>query len=251
MGTRKDGLSMEHIPFAMPEKRGVLHQNWKKLTFLHWEVNPDELRKHLPAGLELDLFEGKAYVGCIPFIMEKVRPSMLPWIPGISTFGETNIRAYVTKNGIPGVFFLTLDAQSRVTCFYANRRYGLTYRHAKAKVHGSLEQGYHWTSKSSKGGYSLEGSAKSVGEIRQAKENTLEYFLFERYSLYTERRGLLHHGYTHHVKWWFSDGEVEIKTNSLVEHYELGIEDPLTPDLVHLSEGVEVVTWHIVPIVGE
>ncbi|RZD41124.1 MAG: hypothetical protein CXT70_05050 [Methanobacteriota archaeon] len=183
--------------------------------------------------------------------MEKVRPHMLPWIPGISTFGETNIRTYVIKDGIPGVFFLTLEAQSRVTCFYANRRYGLTYRHAKEKVHGSLEQGYHWHSKRSKGGYSLQGSAKSTSEARQAKEKSLEYFLFERYSLYTERQGLLHRGYTHHAKWWFSDGEVDIKSNSLLEHYELGIEDLLNPDLVHISEGVEVVTWHILPIAGE
>jgi hypothetical protein len=251
MGERKDGLSVEHIPFAMPEKRCALHQNWKKLTFLHWEIDPEVLRKHLPTGLELDLFEGKAYVGCIPFVMEKVRPHLLPWVPGISTFGETNIRTYVTKNGVPGVFFLTLEAQSRITCFYANRRYGLTYRHAKVKVSGDIEQSYHWSSKRTKGGYHLQGSSKSVGEARQAKENTLEYFLFERYSLYTERKGILHRGYTHHDKWWYYDGQAQINSNTLVEPYDLAIKDPKPPDHIHISQGVEVVTWHITPITGE
>ena len=251
MGTRKDGLSVEHIPFPMPDKRCALHQNWKKLTFLHWEVDPETLRKHLPAGLELDLFEGKAYVGVIPFVMEKVRPHMVPWVPGISTFGETNIRTYVTKNGIPGVFFLTLEAQSRVTCFYANRRYGLTYRHAKVKVGGDIERGYHWSSKRTKGGYSLQGSSKSIGEARQAKENTFEYFLFERYSLYTVRKGVLHRGYTHHNKWWYFDAQAEIDDNTLVEPYDLGIKKPLSPGHIHMSQGVDVVVWHITPISGE
>lgn len=250
MGTRKDGLPVDHIPFAMPKKRPALRQNWKKLTFLHWQVEAQLLRKHLPQGLELDLFEGKAYVGFIPFVMEKVRPNYLPPIAGVSTFGEVNIRIYVTKNGIPGVFFLTLEAQSRVTCFYANRRYGLTYRYAKVKVGGSIE-GYHWNSKRTKGGYSLQGTSHSIGEARQAQEKTLEYFLFERYSLYTIRNGRLHRGYTHHTKWWYYDAEVEVKNNTLAQPFQLGIDNPLSPDLTHISQGVEVITWHLMPVEGE
>ena len=91
MGTRKDGLEVDHIPFPMPETRWILRQNWKKLTFLHWRVDPALLRAHLPEDLELDLFDGEAYVGCIPFVMEDVRPSGIPAVPGISTFGEFNI----------------------------------------------------------------------------------------------------------------------------------------------------------------
>ena len=68
MVTRKDGLMVDHIPFPIPKVRPALRQGWKKLTFLHWEVEPDILRTHLPDDLELDLHEGKAYVGCIPFV---------------------------------------------------------------------------------------------------------------------------------------------------------------------------------------
>ena len=74
MGKRKDGLEVDHIPFPMPETRWILKQNWKKLTFLHWKVDPALLRTHLPDDLELDLVEGVAYVGCIRFVMEDVRP---------------------------------------------------------------------------------------------------------------------------------------------------------------------------------
>jgi hypothetical protein len=118
-------------------------------------------------------------------------------------------------------------------------------------VSGDIEQSYHWSSKRTKGGYHLQGSSKSVGEARQAKENTLEYFLFERYSLYTERKGILHRGYTHHDKWWYYDGQAQINSNTLVEPYDLAIKDPKSPDHIHISQGVEVVTWHITPITGE
>ena len=245
MVARKDGLLVDHIPFPMPEGRWILRQNWKKLTFLHWEVEPDLLRPHLPEGLEIDLFDGKAYVGCIPFVMEKVRPAGLPAVPGISTFGEFNIRTYVIKDGVPGVFFLTLDAQSRVTCFYANRRYGLAYRYAKAKVTGTLASGYSWSSTRAKGGNALLGSAKPTSEVRQAEPGTLEYFLFERYSLYTAHNNRLRHGYTHHIKWLYTDAVADVKTNTLVEGYNLGIADATAPDLIHMSEGVDVVTWHL------
>ena len=106
---------------------------------MHWKVDIKSLEPHIPEGLEIDLFNGDAYIGVIPFIMEKVRPRGLPWLPFISTFGEFNIRAYVTKDGIPGVLFLTLDAQSRVTCFHAPRSYGLPYRYAKCNVHVDCE----------------------------------------------------------------------------------------------------------------
>ncbi len=251
MVKRKDGLSVAHIPFPMPESRWILRQNWKKLTFLHWEVDPDSLRAHLPDGLEVDLHEGKAYVGCIPFVMENVRPAGLPAVPGVSTFGEFNIRTYVVKNGIPGVFFLTLDAKSRVTCFYANRKYGLAYRYAKASVKGTLSTGYVWDSVRSSNGVGLSGFSKATSEVRQAEEGTLEYFLFERYSLYTEHKNRLRHGYTHHVKWWYADAEATIRTNTLMESYDLGIADAKAPHMVHMAEGVNVVTWHLLPLEDE
>jgi uncharacterized protein YqjF (DUF2071 family) len=251
MVTRKDGLMVDHIPFPIPKVRPALRQGWKKLTFLHWEVEPDILRTHLPDDLELDLHEGKAYVGCIPFVMEKVRPVFLPAVPGISTFAEFNIRTYVTKNGIPGVFFITLDAKSRVTCFYANKKYGLAYRYAKAKVSGSLQSGYSWSSIRSKDGVALSGSVKATSEVRQAEPDTLEYFLFERYSLYTVHKNRIYHGYTHHAKWWYADGEAKLETNTLVDSYDFGLKDTKKPDIVHLSEGVDVVAWHLLPLGDE
>ena len=241
-------LDCHHIPFAMPQRKSTLYQNWKHLTFMHWKVDAQLLEKHIPKGLEIDLHDGDAYIGVIPFIMEKVRPRGLPWVPFISTFGEFNIRTYVTKDGIPGVLFLTLDAQSRVTCFHAPRSYGLPYRYAKAKVQVHQEGRYSWSSRRKAGGESLIGTTNSSGPMEHAVQGSLEYFLFERYSLYTWHKGVLHSAYTHHQPWNYCVANVEVETNTLLESYNLGIDRTLHPEHIHMSPGVNVQTWNIEPI---
>jgi uncharacterized protein YqjF (DUF2071 family) len=215
---------------------------------MHWEVDPNVLRKHIPEDLEIELFDGKAYIGTIPFRMEKVRPRFLPSISLISNFPEFNIRTYVKKNGKSGVYFLTLDAQSYITCFYAPLSYGLPYRYAKCKFEKNEEGGYNWQSKRKEDGVSLKGESISRGPILQAEKNSLEEFLFERYCLYVYHKGETCRAYTYHEPWKYRVGEVEIIENSLTDSYNLGIKDIFNPDLVHVSEGVEVLTWNIKPV---
>ena len=241
-------INRDHLPFPMPDRPHALVQEWRNLTFMHWEVSPEKLQPHIPEGLEIDLFDGKAYVGTIPFQMRNVRPRLLPSVPGISTFPEFNVRTYVTKNGKPGVLFLTLDAQSRVTCFYAPRKYGLPYRYAKCNVHVESEKHYSWTSRRKDGGQSLIGTTKRLGPVERAAEGSLEYFLFERYSLYTWHNGVLKRAYTHHLPWKYSTAEVEMQSNTLLDSYNLNVKDSLQPEYIHMSPGVEVQTWNIEPI---
>ena len=92
-------MRTDHLPFPMPERAYSLDQEWKFLTFMHWEVDPKKLAKFIPDGLEIDLYDGRAYIGVIPFIMTNVRPRVAFSVPGISTFPEINIRTYVKRNG--------------------------------------------------------------------------------------------------------------------------------------------------------
>ena len=173
-------LRSDHLPFAMPSSKHALSQEWRYLTFMHWEVSIEKLQPHIPNDLEIDLFDGKAYVGTIPFLMKNVRPRLLPAMPGISTFPEFNVRTYVKKNGKAGVLFLTLDAQSRITCYHAPRKYGLPYRYAKCKI---TNQGdvYKWKSRRISDGAILSGQSQSKGDLMVAEKGSLEEFLFERY----------------------------------------------------------------------
>jgi hypothetical protein len=183
--------------------------------------------------------------------MEKVRPRKLPAISFISNFPEFNIRTYVSKNGKSGVFFLTLDAQSHVTCTYAPLAYGLPYRYAKCDHYTNKEGGCAWKSERKSDGVKLEGETNTKGPLLKAEKGSLEEFLFERYCLYVSKKGVTHIAYTCHEPWEYQEAEVQIKVNSLTESYGLGIENPLRPDLVHFSQGVEVLTWSIEPTENE
>ena len=233
----------DHLPFPMPPRHYAISQEWRDLTFMHWKVEPSRLQPHLPTGLAIDLFEGEAYVGVIPFVMKNVRPRGLPAVPGISTFAEFNVRTYVVKDGQPGVFFLTLDAKSLVTCMHAPRAYGLAYRYAKAKVKRQGEA-IAWRSRRSSDGAQLVGTSSPMGTEQVAQPHTLEHFLFERYCLYTEHKGCLRRAYVFHEPWVFHEGEVRLENNSLLESYGMGLE-VLVPDLIHVSKGLPVKTWSI------
>tara|TARA_Y100000590_G_scaffold190409_1_gene216675 strand:+ start:328 stop:951 length:624 start_codon:yes stop_codon:yes gene_type:complete len=199
---------------------------------------------YIPDGLELDLFQDKAYFSIIPFMMVGVRPRLALSIPGISTFPEFNIRTYVRHAGKAGVFFLTLDAQSRISCMFAQYLYGLPYRYAKGKldIHGST---YSWMSKRVKGGQEIIGSCIGTGDTMLAKPGSLDEFLLERYCLYTFHNNNLCIAYIHHNPWIFRKGKADFISNTLTESYDLAISDPLKPDLAHVSEGVLVHTWSI------
>lgn len=240
------GKSMrrDHLPFSMPNRSHSLIQEWRHLSFLHWEVDPNKLKQYIPEGIEIDFFEGKSFVGVIPFLMKNVRPRFLPAVPGISTFPEFNIRTYVKKNGKAGVLFLTLDAQSRITCAYAPRAYGLPYTYAKCKLKIEKDN-FNWESKRSKEGFELKGSCIAIGEEMQAMPNSLEEFLFERYSLYVKHKNSAKMAYTLHDPWKFKEAKAELSINTLTESYDLGIKNPLKPDYVHMSDGVYVHTWSI------
>ena len=102
-------------PTQRPRDRVVMYQKWRHLMFLHWAVAPAILRPLVPTELELDLFEGRAYVGLVPFTMKGVRPAGLPAVPALSNFHETNVRTYVHFQGRdPGVWFFSLDAANLI-----------------------------------------------------------------------------------------------------------------------------------------
>src|SRR5688572_26394727 len=98
-------------PTLEPDQQVFMYQNWHHLAFLHWEVPRAELQALIPPELTVDLFEGKSYVGLVPFTLTGVRPILLPPLPGVSSFHEINVRTYVHRDGRdPGVWFFSLDA---------------------------------------------------------------------------------------------------------------------------------------------
>mgnify|MGYP002017900935 CR=1 FL=1 len=237
-------IPTEHLPFPIPSRNHSLSQEWRNLTFMHWEVDINKLQPHIPDGLEIDTYGGKAYVGVVPFIMRNVRPRWFWPVPFISTFPEFNIRTYVKKDDIPGVFFLTLEAESVITCSYATKAYGLPYNYAKGSV-VKQDDTVSWLSQRKSGDMKLAGDTTISRTKTHAQAGSLEEFLFEKYSLYTCKDGSIMRGYTHHKPWEFCSAEVVLTNNSLTESFDFGIADYTSPDLVHYSDGVDVRTYSI------
>src|ERR1700756_58505 len=100
----------EHRPFALSPRPWMMRQEWHHLMFAHWAVDADALRALVPPQLELDLWEGNAYLAVTPFVVRRVRARARPALPVISHFAEINVRTYVRYDGMPGVFFFSLDA---------------------------------------------------------------------------------------------------------------------------------------------
>ena len=117
-----------------PPGRAVMRQVWRHLGFLHWPVARAAIAPLLPPGLQVDTFDGAAYVGVVPFTIPLTRTA-LGGLPIAPAFHELNVRTYVHRDGRdPGVWFFSLDAASRLAVAGARVAYGLPYFHARMSM---------------------------------------------------------------------------------------------------------------------
>jgi uncharacterized protein YqjF (DUF2071 family) len=228
-------------PTLRPEGRMVMYQRWRTLLFLHWEVPAEALARLLPPGLTLDTYEGRAFVGLVPFTMRGVRPAYLPPFPPLSDFHETNVRTYVHRDGKdPGVWFFSLDAANAIAVRLARAWFKLPYHYARME----LAREGPWISYRSERRWPAPVPARCAvrcapgGEAAASTPGTLQHFLVERYFLYTAHGGALWRGQVHHPPYQVRGAEVEGLDESLLA--AAGIQRPQVAPLVHFSDGVDV-----------
>lgn len=221
-----------------PSGRVAMKQTWSQLAFLHWEVPVAEVAKILPEGLEVDTFEGKTYVGLVPFTMTGVRPAWCCSVPGLSDFHETNVRVYVIgPDGTPGVWFCSLEAANRVAVSVARGWFGLPYFFAEMTIEDRAGLVCYESTRMGTG-ETCEVEVLERGATGLAEPGTLDFWLIERYVLYAMKRGDLWMGRVWHTPYEVARARCGICRDELVA--AAGIEVSGTPDLVHWSPGVEV-----------
>jgi uncharacterized protein YqjF (DUF2071 family) len=178
---------------APPDDRPVMRQVWRHLGFFHWPVPREAVAGLLPPGLEIDEFDGVAYVGIVPFTIPLSRSARLG-LPVAPAFHEANLRTYVHRGGRdPGVWFFSLEAQSRLAVAGARLGYGLPYFHARMsmEVDGApaAPTVVYRSNRTGRGpAAALSCRYGPVGLPAPAATGTLELFLVERYLLYSGGR---------------------------------------------------------------
>lgn len=249
MGARIDRIA----PSQRPRRWPVMRQKWCDLLFLHWSIPLKTLRPLVPPQLELDLFEGQAYVGLVPFTMKGVRPIGLPPVRGLSSFHETNVRTYVHhKRRDPGVWFFSLDAANAIAVVLAQRFFHLPYSHARMFLEQEASSKTDPTPSFLYAGVRLRPNPRPAsylihalpqGPVRTAEPDSLEHFLIERYLFYTLVDDRMCVGQVHHWPYPIRSAAVLSLDESLLAAAD--IPRPDLPPLAHFAAGVDVKVYAI------
>jgi uncharacterized protein len=237
----------EHRPYPLPKRPWVMTMAWLDLLFAHWSIAPEQIAALLPAGLELDTYEGRAWVGVVPFRMTDVGPRGLNWVPGVSAFPELNVRTYVTRGGKPGVWFFSLDAANMLAVRAARTGFSLPYYDADMRCE-SRDGWIEYRSERREPPGVFVGRYRATGPVYRSTPGTLESWLTERYCLYAaDRGGEIHRGEIHHRPWPLQPAEAEIETCTVTDAWgiTLGSEAPL----LHFVERIDTIAWLLEPAV--
>lgn len=233
------GASGQEYPGECPEvaSPAVMTQDWAFLSFLHWRYDADTVQSLLPRGLEVDLFDGSAWVGLVPFAM-RIKVGPLPPLPYATIFPETNVRTYVHgPDGRAGVWFFSLDVPRLAAALGARATYGLPYMWSDMAVdRGATQVTYrlwrHWKA------WPPTTSRVTV-EVGEAIEehSELEHFLTARWRLFNHVAGSLWTATVEHRPWPLRQARAIDIVDSLVP--ATGLPAPQGEPLVHYSPGVQ------------
>ena len=239
-----------HRPWPMPARPWTMRMIWSDLLFAHWAVDPALVRPYVPPGLELDCWQGEAWLGVVPFAMRGIRLRGVPPVPGTSAFLELNLRTYVTDGRRPGVYFFSLDAASRAAVRAARLGFHLPYFDARMSLRRGPQGWLYYSSERTHRGAApgrFLGRYRPVGEPARAVPGSLEHWLTERYCLYAVDRGRrVWRGEIHHEPWPLHPAELELMQMDLDGGLDFRLEGP--PRALHFAPHLEVVAWDLDPV---
>jgi len=230
-------------PRERPDGQPLMHQSWGKLLFMHWRIAAAELRPLIPAELEIDTFDGSAWIAVVPFTMWDTRalPPYVPAVPGLSTMHELNVRTYVYRDGVPGVWFFSLDCNSRAAVFGARTFFHLPYYNADIELQQEGDNIDYTLLRSERPAAEFQ-CRWTIGEALPLSEpGSLEFFLTERYCLYSQHAGNLYRGRIHHQAWPLQKATVSSVDSTMIEAQDLNT--PVDDPLLHYAEELTVDIW--------
>ena len=232
-----------HRPWPMPDAPWIMTQTWHDLLFAHWPIAAGALRAKVPSEFDLDLFDGTAWLGVVPFRMTNVAPRGVPPVRWVSEFPELNVRTCVRVDDKPGVYFFSLDAGSALAVRAARLLLNLPYYPAAmnvtpdgASIRYDSRRHNHSTAATFSARY------RPLGPPVAPAGGSLEYFLTERYCLYNlDHRGAPYRLEIHHPPWALQPADAEFTRNTMAD--AAGVSLPGTKPLLHFSSRQDMVGW--------
>ena len=190
----------------------IIRQTWKDVLMVHHQIDARELQQYIP--FPLDLFEGSALISIVPFRMSDIRFPFVPSVPMISSLWELNLRTYVRVGHETGVYFLTLDSDSRLGVWIARKFFSLPYRQVPLTAKSSQSL---YVMKSSHLDHSFQ--MKTNLETVDASERELEMnrWATERYQLFTKKNNQTFRGRVRHQPWKLHPVKLELYDENLTK----------------------------------
>jgi uncharacterized protein YqjF (DUF2071 family) len=232
-----DRLSIRSRPPGIP----LMEHYWGKLLFMHWKMDEALLRPLIPERLTIDTYDGNAWVGVTPFTLWGVRLSFTPPVPFLSEFHELNVRTYVHLDGTPGVWFLSLNANSMTTVIGARTFFHLPYYNSQITLEQKDDTIVYDLRREGERPAEFNATWRIGGDAHEAAPESLEFFLVERYCLYSTDGANLYRSRIHHRPWSLQRAELPSHTSSMIEAD--GLPTPAGEPLLHYSEALEVDIW--------
>jgi uncharacterized protein YqjF (DUF2071 family) len=235
--TENDRLAIRSRPSASP----VMYQTWGKLLFMHWAIDPQLLRPLIPRQLEIDTYDNKAWLGITPFTMWNVRPVWLPSVPGLSEAHELNVRTYVYRDGVPGVWFLSLDINHTLAAWAARAGYHLPYYVADISLKQEQQRIiYNLKRDQADAPDAAFHATWMIGDrLGEAQPGSLEFFLIERYCLFAaDSAGDLYKARIWHHPWPLQSAELLSSSSTMIESH--GLPSMFEKPLLHYTEELNV-----------
>jgi uncharacterized protein YqjF (DUF2071 family) len=236
-----DGIDRETIR-QRPADLPLMEHHWGKLLFMHWPIDPERLRSLVPPQLTIDTFDGEAWLGVTPFTMWDVRLSFTPPVPYLSDFHELNVRTYVLYRGVPGVWFFSLNTNSSMTVFGARTFYFLPYFNARINLRQEGDTIHYDLQRTDAERRAAFKASWEIGRnLPESEQGTLEFFLTERYCLYSASGESIYRARINHKPWPLQQAKLISYESDIVESDYLP--KPKGKPLVHYAEALAVDIW--------
>ncbi|MCJ8008320.1 YqjF family protein [Lederbergia wuyishanensis] len=233
-----------HRPYPLPSKYWLMRQRWSDVLFMHLPIQPEKLQPYIPSPIEIDIFDGTAWLGVIVFNISGIYPRGFHNVSIRPAFPEINLRTYVKCNNKPGIYFLSLDVDDWTSYTLAKKWLHVPYYPAKISFQKN-RQSFHFESvRNRESPIICKGSYTPKSEIFFPKKMTLDHWLTERYCFFSQdQRSNMYCLDIHHQPWPLQKADAVVHTNDLFNpfHFDITNESPI----FHYSQGLDALIWNI------